>query len=401
MNDGAKAKLSGTGWVPGEMIERVVRLRNPNDCIDMIFVKHVSGKPSVICFKAYSQGYRVFGGTRQHIIVYDEDPAKFDNRIYEEGKKRTTTTDGIILMPMTPTAGMTDAVVKFYPDPQKNNRVLVQATIWDADDWVIPKHRKQQIWDEADEFERPCRCLGEPFQGSGKIFCIPKNNYMIDDVRLDPSWHYGIGLDFGSVNFGACFAAHDWKNDVFYVFGEYEQKGAETIQTKAFALKDKMRHYSKLIGFGGQEAENWICAWGWDGTITQEEDCETTSDQWRKYGMKLMEDYCHILETKVDDKGKTRFVKNRARGPQIDIMRQGLDTGKIKITRDCFTLLRQIDFYHKENGKIVKLRDHVLDSSRHLYIMKEQMKRLDFSAILNNTLQEDTNFDPIESVMVE
>lgn len=393
------ARLAGTGWIPGELISRVVRLRNPNDCIDKLFVNHISGGLSVVHFKAYSQGYRAFGGIRAHIVVPDEDPSIYDPRIYDEMKKRTQTTDGIILCPMTPTGGMTTVVTKFYPAPGLKNQDLIQKTIWDADDWVLSQERKKQIWDETDPMERPCRCEGEPFQGSGKIFAIPKESYIRDRIPLSMQWRYGIGIDFGSANTGACFAAYDEYNDIFYAFGEYQQTN-QTIQTNALAIRDKMKHYARMIGVSQFSPADWPCAYGNDGNQTQDEDCQTLADQWRKYDMKLMADPCHLISTKTDDKGGVKEVRDFHRGPMLDEMRQAFCAGKLIVFNDCYTLLRQIDFYHKENGKIIKVNDHVLDACRHIYIMRKHMEYL--TVTKKNQYDDEkeiTEFDPIRCII--
>jgi len=386
--EGERARLAGTGWIPGEKINRCIRLRNPNDCIDRVFVEHISGGLSSLSFKAYSQGYRAFGGVRAHIVVPDEDPSVYDTRIYDEMKKRTQTTDGIILMPMTPTAGQTEAVSKFYPSPTLNNRILVKSTLWDVDEWVLTKERKQQIWEETPVMERPCRCLGEPFQGSGKIFMIPRESYVCERRKIMPYWKFGIGIDYGSKNTGACFAAYDDINDVMYIIGEYQQ-ALQTIQVNALALKEMSKNYSAMIGVNQFK---WICAWGRDGLHTQDEDCQTLTDQWRKQDMKMMDEPCHILQRDVDLKGKVREVRKFERGPMIEEMRQAFTTGKLKVFAECTTLLNQIDFYHMDNGKIVKVNDHVLDACRHIWIMRNHMRKAE-SVIMEFNKFVDAEFD--------
>jgi hypothetical protein len=325
-----RTTLMGTGDIPGQYIYRCLRKHAPLDAIDTLYVRHKSGK-------------------------------------------RTNTTNGLIIMPMTPTEGFTPAVSYFYPRPTMPNRVLIKKGIFDTDDWFYSKERKRQIWNETREEERACRCNGEPYQGSGKIFDIPKINYIISRHDFDhlskENWLYGEGIDFGAGTTACVWGAKDTRTDIIYIFAEYQQQ-KQPIYANVVAIKNRRRN---LFGF----IPNLPVFWPNDGVQTQDDDCSTLADQWRRQDMNLVAEQCHLLVEKSDPKGRIQFVRSFKRDPMLEIMYQKMNEGTVLIVSDCYQLLDQIDVYHKKDGKIVKERDHLVDAARHLIIDEKKMEPLD------------------------
>ena len=58
----------GTGLLPGDSIERVVRAVGVADTVDMVYVKHVNGSLSVLTFKSYDQRRESFQGAEPDVI---------------------------------------------------------------------------------------------------------------------------------------------------------------------------------------------------------------------------------------------------------------------------------------------------------------------------------------------
>jgi len=75
-----------------------------SDCVDQIIVSHASGGKSVVEFKSYDQGRRLFQGTEQELIWLDEEAPE---DVYAECLTRTMTTNGLILYTFTPLQGLT------------------------------------------------------------------------------------------------------------------------------------------------------------------------------------------------------------------------------------------------------------------------------------------------------
>jgi phage terminase large subunit-like protein len=102
----------GTGLIPGDSLERVVRATGTADAASILYVKHVTGAISPLVLKSYEQGFESFQGTEQDVIWLDEEPAL---PIYTECLMRTMTNNGIIILTFTPLKGISDVVLSFLP----------------------------------------------------------------------------------------------------------------------------------------------------------------------------------------------------------------------------------------------------------------------------------------------
>jgi len=97
------------------------------DCIDTVWVRHKErhhGAPctSTIQFKAYNQGRLSFQGTNQDGIWLDEEPPDASEAptgggmpsgngdIYTECLLRTATTNGLVMVTLTPLRGLTPMI---------------------------------------------------------------------------------------------------------------------------------------------------------------------------------------------------------------------------------------------------------------------------------------------------
>lgn len=103
----------GTGLLPGDAIERVVRATGAADTAEIVYVKHASGRGiSPLVLKSYDQRREAFQGTEQDIIWLDEEPPM---DIYTECLLRTMTNSGMLMLTFTPLQGISDVVLSFLP----------------------------------------------------------------------------------------------------------------------------------------------------------------------------------------------------------------------------------------------------------------------------------------------
>jgi phage terminase large subunit-like protein len=107
-----------TGMVPSHLVLDSRMKPGVADCLDMVWVRHRTGKTSKIQFKAYDQGRLAFQGATLDLIWLDEEPPSDPNGgdaettggssgIYTECLLRTMTTGGLILSTFTPLRGLT------------------------------------------------------------------------------------------------------------------------------------------------------------------------------------------------------------------------------------------------------------------------------------------------------
>lgn len=109
---GNRKTMDGSGIIPRECIGDVSWKQGVQNLVDTIEILHVNGGSSLLGFKSYDQGRRVFQGTAQEIIWLDEEPPL---SVYGECLIRTATTRGMVMMTFTPLSGMSDTVMQFLP----------------------------------------------------------------------------------------------------------------------------------------------------------------------------------------------------------------------------------------------------------------------------------------------
>src|ERR1035438_5298720 len=120
----------GTGLIPGDSIERVVRAGGVPDTVEILYVKHKSGGISPLVFKSYEQRREAFQGTEQDVIWLDEEPPM---DIYTECLLRTMTNNGMLMLTFTPLLGMSEVVLTFLPggkltESERGSKYVVMAT---------------------------------------------------------------------------------------------------------------------------------------------------------------------------------------------------------------------------------------------------------------------------------
>ena len=97
----------GTGMIPGHLIVHTNPKAGVPNAVDTVYVRHVSGRNSILQFKSYDQKRRGFEGTERDGIWLDEEPPL---DIYTECLTRTMTTNGLVMITFTPLAGISEVV---------------------------------------------------------------------------------------------------------------------------------------------------------------------------------------------------------------------------------------------------------------------------------------------------
>lgn len=102
----------GTGLIPGDhlLIDRCTRKQGIPEAFESLAVAHVNGGVSTLKLRSYEQGRKIFQGTEEDWIWFDEE-CPLD--VYEEALIRTMTTHGLTVLTFTPLSGLTELVVSF------------------------------------------------------------------------------------------------------------------------------------------------------------------------------------------------------------------------------------------------------------------------------------------------
>lgn len=114
----------GSGMIPKDLILDMSPKAGVPGAVDTVYVKHVSGRSSMLSFKQYKQGRKAFEGTKRDVIWFDEE-AGLD--VYNEALLRITSakgfhsfageeqSKGVVYTTFTPLEGLSELVMSFMP----------------------------------------------------------------------------------------------------------------------------------------------------------------------------------------------------------------------------------------------------------------------------------------------
>ncbi len=352
--------------IPRDLIIRFTRKSKPTGALDQLWVRHKSGGKSLIQFKDFSQGYRAFAGGTVHWIHRDEDP--IDGRIITECAARLTQTDGGVIDSMTPTEGFTATVKEYYPEPRTSRHKLIMMELDESE--RLSYERKEEIKSNYPEHEVECRTKGVPFQGSGAIFNFSDRVYLTGEgANLNHAGkRYGIGVDFGWTNTAAVGVVYDPAIDQYTVEWDY-QMAEQAIMVNCGNIRARWNL------FWGPHTDPPVF-WPHDGSI-HDDNGITNKTQWVEQGMNMWSKHSCF-----EDSDDGRIVSSMAREPGIQLLITMMQSGKLKISHNCPTLIHQMKFYHRKldvngNSKVFKENDHCIDSLRMAMVMCKHFKPLD------------------------
>ncbi len=323
----------GTGLIPGDSLQRIVRAAGVPDKVDSVFVQHTSGAVSRLVFKSYDQRRESFQGTEQDVIWLDEEPPL---DIYTECLLRTMTNNGMVMLTFTPLLGMSDVVLAFLPGGTldagvSNGKFIVMAT-WD-DAPHLTQAAKDELWHSIPPYQRDARSKGIPQLGAGAIYPVPESDLLIDAFPIPAHWTQGYGMDVGWNFTAAVWGAHNRDTDTLYLTHEYKRSHAEpSIHV----------HAIKAPG-----------AW-MPGFIDP-----ASRGRSQKDGSQLFADYRNLgLNLQIADNGVESglySVWNR------------MSTGRLKVFRNMSQWLTEFRLYRRDDrGYVVKVNDHLMDGTRYL-----------------------------------
>jgi len=334
----------GSEAIPRDCIIETVKALGVKDLLDHVKVKHISGGISLCFFKSYEKGREKFQGeTIDGVWEDEESPAD----IYSECLTRTNKGQiGQFLMTtFTPLKGMTTVAYDFYSGnkPQKHLTVM---TIYDVDHYT--DEEKEYIVASYPEHEREARAKGIPTVGEGRIFLTPEEDikHRLEDV---PNWWpHIIGMDLG---YGQSEASHptalvwmtwDRDTDVIYIYDACYVKKPTPIKT-AGTVRSRC------------ETIDWIpVAWPHDAMkASGGNEKGTIAELHKQQGMQMLEEHA-----KFEDGG------NSVEAGIMD-MDQRFENGGLKVAAHLDEWFAEYRMYHREDGKIVKLRDDIMSATRY------------------------------------
>lgn len=337
-----KKVVSGTGTIPRKLIDQDsltwksgAELKN---AVNSFRVKHVSGGWSFIQLKSYEQGRGAFEGTEREGIWLDEEPPM---DVYSEALIRTMTTRGVVLITFTPLEGTTQVVDLIKKRSDEGKTLLVNAT-WD-DVPHLNEDDKQTILNEFPPHEHDARSKGIPMAGSGRIYPIDEREISIEPIDIPSHWVQIIGMDFGWDHpTAAVLMAWDRDEDVIYIVDEYKEVKRTPDQN-------------------GPHIQG-LCSWApvaypHDGAQHDKGSGETLAELYIKVGLNM------LPERATFDNGS-----NSVEVGLTEILMR-MQSGRWKVFNHCHQWLEEFRMYHRDDGKVVKEKDDLMDSGRYALMM--------------------------------
>jgi hypothetical protein len=212
----------------------------------------------------------------------------------------------------------------------------------------VSKHVVQAGWDHAPHLsedakkdllgaipphQREARSKGVPTLGSGAIYGVPEEDFVIPDFAPIPDhWYRSYGLDVGWNRTAAIWGAHNRDSDIVYFYSEhYAGDAIPAVHADAIKARGK-----------------WI-----PGVIDPAARGRSIED-----GERMIELYQAAgLDVEPADNSVEAGIYE---------VRQRLISGKLKVFASLIHWLAEYRQYRRdEKGKIVKKKDHAMDASRY------------------------------------
>lgn len=334
-------KQLGMGTIPLECIRNPKRKAGVPDALDSIQVKHVSGGFSKVSFRAYEQGAKKHMGSRIDLGWLDEEPPE---DIWAQYIRGTLATKGILFITFTPEEGVTKVVHGFLND-LKPGQYLMGAT-WD-DAPHMNHDRREQVLMAIPAHQREMRSKGVPLMGSGLVYQVAETEIVCDPIEIPPYWPRICGVDFGiGHDFAAVWLALDRDRDVVYVIDVYAKPGEKLSE-----------HVSQLNRRG-----HWIpVIWPHDGLQRDPKSGLPLSEEYRLEGANMWHEKFSNPPTPGLDDGEGG---NSVEFGIAHILNR-METGRFKVFKTLGPWLAEWRMYHRDEGKIVKQYDDLMDATRY------------------------------------
>lgn len=344
----------GTGLIPADCLdfESLKAAKKADTTVGTIRVKHLTGSWSQLEFKSYEQGRQAYEGTSRS-IWFDEEPPE---AVYAEGLTRTMTDNNISMMTFTPLQGASKVVLSYtkdgsFEDGEISPYKWVTTATWD-DVPHLSEADKERLLADIPPYQRDARSKGVPSLGSGAIYPISEDLYLVEPFAIPDAWPRLYGLDVGGKTAAVWLAINPDTLQVYVYSSYYQERQEPSI------------HATAIKGRG-----DWI-----PGVIDPASRGRSQHD-----GQRLMDMY--------QDLGLTLSLAENAVETGLYTLWEALSIDRLKIFKGQEQLMREIRGYARdEQGRVIKANDHIMDAMRYAYMTKDRAKtHLTQNANVNRT----------------
>lgn len=310
-----------------------------------IQVHHVSGKSSKMMFWSYSQGQHAIMGDVVDFVHVDEEPR--DQSIRPQILTRTINGDhgrgGRVMYTFTPENGRTDLVLQFMDHASESQFYMNKG--W-SDAPHMSKEKRERLLAQYPAHQRAMRSQGVPMLGHGRIYDISEDFIECDRFEIPSHFKMICGMDFGFDHPQAFVQlAVDMDSDTYYL--THCWKAAKVSANDAWGATKPW-------------TDGVPVAWPHDGLQHEKgrDDNLMQKDHYSKAGFNLL------------PKHSTWVEGGNSVETGLYLLNDLMAKGKFKVFRGNEDWLAEFRQYHRaENGKIVKVRDDLLDATRYAFMM--------------------------------
>lgn len=334
-------KQFGMGSIPLDCLKNPKRKAGVPDALDSVQVKHISGGFSKVSFRAYEQGAKKHMGSRIDLGWLDEEPPE---DIWSQYIRGTVATKGILFITFTPEEGITKVVHGFIND-LKPGQALIRAT-WD-DAPHMNHDRREQVLAAIPSHQREMRSKGIPLMGSGLVYQVREEDIACEPFELPTYWPRVCGVDFGiDHGFAAVWWAWDRDRDIAYLYDAYRASG-EKVSEHVSQLK-KRGEYIPII-------------WPHDGLNREKSSGKPLADVYREEGANMW----HEPFSNPPGPGVEEGKGGNSVEFGIEHMLHRFQTKRAYIFKTLPQVWEELRMYHRDEGKIVKQFDDLMDAMRY------------------------------------
>lgn len=340
----ANGEFAG-GLVPKDKIISWESATGTPNAMRTVRVRHERGTSS-IQFWSYSQGQHAIMGDVVDWFHIDEEPK--DQSIRPQVLTRTVNGDkgrgGRGIYTFTPENGRTDLVIQFMDSPSSAQFFMQKG--WDDAPHITPE-KAERMLQQFPEHQRDMRTKGTPMLGHGRIYDLSDEFIKCEPFDIPNHWFVIDGMDFG------------WDHPQAHIQMVENRDTGDIYITHAY----KASKVSANDAWGSTQmwSKGVPTSWPHDG-LQHEKGRDDSKQQKEHYS----DAGFNMLPTMAAWQTGGNSVENGIY--EIgDLMRKG----KFKVFDGLVELMDEIRQYHRdERGKIVKVRDDLLDAVRYAYMMR-------------------------------
>lgn len=317
------------------------------DFVDTINVTREDGGKAVIRLKTGEMERRAWQGEAVEVAWLDEDFG--DDSVYGEVLARLVTTNGIVMVTMTPMLGTTPIRKRF-----KEKHAGTAEVLMGLDDALvsngghIPDEAVPAIKARYKESERMTRLYGHDMQGQGAVFETPVEHIKrrLDPAEFPPYWRWLWAVDFrhsgnasGGHPFAAVLGCHSLSDgDVIHIVDAFRMHGLPPMQVERIKQNRFWRAPVAWPHDGGRGAS----------IISG----ETIAQTYKRLGLHMLPEHATFKGGGFNFEAGIAEMENR------------FASGRLVVAAQLHEWFDEYQGYHRVNGQVNKVDDDILSATR-------------------------------------